>query len=244
MTCRQWTQAEKDYLAEIVPGRSHREILKLMNERFEHFQLGQIEAAIKRYGLNTGRTGQFEKGSVPATKGKTWDEFMSPEAQARCRQTTYSSGNKPHNHRPIGSERVDKDGYIWVKVKDHYDPEGYNDWRDLWIPKHRHIWEQAHGKLPKGSIVVFLDGDISNFDVDNLASLTKAENVVINKTGLRYHDRLTFEAAVNTVRLMSRIHKVSCHERSCMACGKIFEPEQPRQRRCRRCIDENRGLAV
>ena len=37
-----------------------------------------------------------------------------------------------------------------------------------WMEKQRYIWEQVHGPIPKGHVVVFLDGNNRNFDIDNL----------------------------------------------------------------------------
>ena len=234
-----WTEEERAYLAEIVPGRSHKEIHELMTRRFgDHFAGKRIGAAIKRYGLSTGRTGYFEKGQEPVNKGKTWGEYMPPESQTVCRSTCYRKGNMPHNHRMLGDERIDRDGYIWIKVESRFDPDGHNDWRDLWKPKHRFVWEQANGKqVPDGSLVVFADGDRRNFDPGNLVAMTRADHMVICHQGIAYTDRDSCEAAMAIAKLRHRINEVACRQRVCKSCGRKFEPENPRQVRCRECID-------
>ena len=64
--------------------------------------------------------------------------------------TMFKAGNIPNNYRPIGSERIDCDGYVMVKVADP------NSWR----LKQRVLYEQYHGvKLEKSDVVLFLDGD-------------------------------------------------------------------------------------
>ena len=69
-TFRYWTEEEKKHLTKIVSGRSHEEIAEMMIDKFNlDYTKTQIAAAIKRYGLNTGRTGKFEKGHVPFNKG-------------------------------------------------------------------------------------------------------------------------------------------------------------------------------
>ena len=30
------------------------------------------------------------------------------------------------------------------------------------VPKHRHVWEQAHGAVPEGYVVAFRDGNRQN----------------------------------------------------------------------------------
>ena len=57
-----WTDEEKEYLASIVKGKTYKELLELMNEKFEYeFSSQQIESALRRYNLKTGNTGQFKK---------------------------------------------------------------------------------------------------------------------------------------------------------------------------------------
>ena len=55
-----WSDEEKQYLAEITPGRHYHEILELMTAKFCYdYTINQISGAIKRYGLKTGFTGRF-----------------------------------------------------------------------------------------------------------------------------------------------------------------------------------------
>lgn len=68
--------------------------------------------------------------------------------------------------KPIGSEAVKK-GFVYLKVTDTY-----HDKRD-WVLKHRYIYEKAHGRLGRGEVVVFLDGDRLNCSLDNLVHVSK-----------------------------------------------------------------------
>lgn len=238
-----WTDEVKAYLREIVPGRSHREISALMSERFgTYFDADKVKGAINRYHLNTGRTGFFEKGDEPANKGKSWDEQGLPEeVRERMRTTCFKPGSIPSNHRPVGSERIGKDGYVWTKVRDTFDPSGYGDWRDLWKPKHRAVWERENGPLPEGMIVVFVDGDIHNFDPDNLMAMTKANHMVICHQGIAYADRDSCEAALAIAQLQQKVYEKRTRPRKCRDCGCEFKPEQPRQARCRKCIERRKN---
>lgn len=83
----------------------------------------------------------------------------------------------PHNYIPVGSERINKDGYIEVKVAD---PK-------TWKQKHRLIYERVHGPIPKDCIVIFKDGDKTNFDINNLLLIKRSVNAVMNHTGLNQY---------------------------------------------------------
>ena len=84
---------------------------------------------------------------------------------------------------PIGSEYVDvKNGYTYVKVNDLYIP-GKRTFPLNWVLKQRYVYEQAHGPIPKGYIVIFLDGDITNFELSNLALCTNKEKLHLQTLG-------------------------------------------------------------
>jgi hypothetical protein len=176
---RVWTDTEKAYLEAVTPGRSHVEIQGLMCKRFKRaYSVKQIANAIKRYGLNTGRTGRFEPGQTPPNKGKSWDEYLSPAAQAACRKTQFEAGRMPHTTVPVGTEKLRDDGYLWRKVKETKPS------RHGWKQVHRIVWEEAHGPVPDGHVVVFRDGDTTNITLDNLMLCSRAERGVMNSHGL------------------------------------------------------------
>jgi hypothetical protein len=172
-----WTAEEKAYLAEIVTGRSYREITKLMNERFARvFGLKQVVSAIKRYELNTGRTGRFKTGVSPHNKGKTWSEYMPLESQERSRMTCFKPGRASRNKHPIGAE-VWKDEYLWRKIAETK-PSRFG-----WKQVHLILWEEAYGPAPAGHTVIFKDGNRSNIVLDNLMLISRAQLGVMNMRG-------------------------------------------------------------
>lgn len=190
----EYTQEERAFIERYVPGHSYADIQKAFNEKFGwEISIGQIKSYIGNHHLNTGRTGCFEKGHIPMNKGKK----MPEEVYEKVKRTMFKKGNMPKQYRPVGSERVDKDGYIVVKIKDP----------DVWVPKHRHIWESKHGSIPSGHIVIFKDGNNRNFDIDNLLMISRAENLIMNHTGLNSCDAELKETAVNIAKLKIKTSK-------------------------------------
>ena len=160
MKLHKYTQEEKEFLREFVPGHSHQEILQAFIDKFKwNITLGQIKNSIRRYHLNTGRTGRFEKGHIPCSKG--------------CKKWWFI----PQNWRPVGAERINLDGYIEIKIEA---PKTSRQWK----PKHRVIWEQENGKIPQGYVVMFKDGDKLNTDIDTLMLVSRKVLAVMNKRGL------------------------------------------------------------
>lgn len=187
-----FTESEKAFFVKYVPGHSYKEIQQEFIKQFGwEITLSQIKGCIVRYKLNTGRNGQFKKGSVPFNKGKK----MSPEQYEKCKGTMFKKGQVSKNKRPVGSERINVDGYVEIKTEEP----------NKWELKHRYVWEQVNGKVPNGYILIFRDNDKSNIDIDNLILISRAEHVIINHQGLATTMNETKELAVNYAKLSRAI---------------------------------------
>ena len=177
MVGHKYTEAEQEFLHDFVPGHTYKEIVEAYNKRFdEPITLSRLKGYIANHKLNTGKTGRFEKGHTSYNKGR-----HTPTV-GRMAETQFKKGGLPHNTKPIGYERITKDGYIEVKIKMR--PSHLNC-NDNFVAKHHLVWEAANGPIPDGNIVVFLDGDRTNCSIENLALITRAEHLEITRRGLR-----------------------------------------------------------
>ena len=182
-----WTDEEKEYLASIVKGKTYKELLILMNDKFEYeFSSQQIESALRRYNLKTGNTGQFKKYQEPWNKGL--------KGYMGANKTSFKKGTIPPNYKPVGTERFAKNGYIEVKVKDP----------NVWELKHRYIYKKHHGEIPNGYNVIFADKNISNFDIDNLILVSKAEMLILNKNKFIFEDKDFTKVGVNIAKILDK----------------------------------------
>lgn len=191
-----YTEEERRFFEEYVPGHSHREIHQEFCRRFGSITLGRVRSYINNHNLNTGRTGYFPKGHVPANKGKK----MPAEVYAKAAPTMFRSGQQPLNTDPIGTEKMLSDGYVWIKLDDKPKvPKGEN-----WIQKHRKIWQDANGPIPEGYLIIFLDGDHMNFDIKNLACVSRAQHARLNQNGLRQTDPELTKTGILIADLMTK----------------------------------------
>lgn len=125
-----------------------------------------LHALRNREGMKTGRTGRFEKGGVPANKGRKMP------FNARSAATRFKPGQLPHNHQGAGHERIDsKDGYV-VMIVDEVNPWTGAATRP--VHKHRWLWEKLHGPIPDGYALKCLDGDKTNTDPGNWELVPRA----------------------------------------------------------------------
>lgn len=167
-----YTPEQKEFMKAFVPGHSHKEIMEAFNHKFEtDIKVGQVKSYIGNNKLNTGRTGSFPKGHVPANKGKKgiggWPE------------THFKKGHMPYNYLPVGTELKKCDGYVYVKIADP----------NKWKQKHIIIWEAANGAVPDKHRIIFADGDRSNVCLENLLMVTRRELLVMNRGKLIKKDK-------------------------------------------------------
>jgi hypothetical protein len=77
-------------------------------------------------------------------------------------------------YKPIGTERISKDGYLERKINDELPPQ--RRWRAV----HLVVWEAAHGPLPKGHVIVFKNGNKRDIRLENLECISRAALMVRN----------------------------------------------------------------
>lgn len=170
-----WTKEEEEYLrqnyrtmfaseiAEVL-GRStdsvqsRAYILRLHSDREKRSRAGKLGTICPEAIAH-----RFQKGLIPANKGKK----MSPEVYAKAAPTMFKKGQIPHNYKEVGTEIINADGYVQVKVADP----------NVWKLKHRLIWEQAHGEIPEGYNVQFKNHNPLDIRLENLYLISKAEQM-------------------------------------------------------------------
>ena len=157
-----------DYVRQIAWHRTTEEVRTMLNEKFgTDYSYKQVKALKHNHKINSGLTGQFEKGHHPWTKGKSIKEICyKPDSYARWKSSVYTKGQRAHNKAAVGTEVIDDHGYIKVKVADP----------STWEFKHRLIYEKAYGPIPKGMMLAFIDGDKTNISLDNMMLISNEAN--------------------------------------------------------------------
>ena len=186
------TEEQHKFLREFIPGHTYKEIMEAFFDRFGIERTSaQIKSYIGNHKLSTGLTGRFEKGHIPANKGKKG--YCSPGSE----KTWFKKGHRPKNYRPVGSERVTRDGYVEIKVSDP----------NKWELKHRVVWEEANGPINKDECLLLRDNNRQNCCIDNLILVKQADNAIINKTAMSNWVGEEKETAVNIAKISNAIKK-------------------------------------
>ena len=165
---RVWTEEKDSELRKLYPDHTNEEIGRRLgipkgSVQSRGFELGLRKDKAFLYQCSMKTT--FKKGSIPANKGKKWNDFMSKEGQERSRSTCFKKGHVPANKKSVGHKRKSVDGYWEVKIAEP----------NVFKAIHRILWEQHYGPIPKGMQITFIDGNKDNVVIENLRAETMTE---------------------------------------------------------------------
>ena len=154
--------------AELLWIRGHRDWpRKQAHAAFvERFGRTDYKSLCTRKGWLTGRDGRIPKGNVPANKGRKGVCARGSEKGWFKKGTR--RGQAWANYKPIGTERISKDGYVERKVHDGMPLQS------RWRAVHLIRWEEANGPLPRGHCLKCIDGDRTNTDPNNWVAIPRA----------------------------------------------------------------------
>lgn len=195
-----WTENDITTLTTMFPHNYTEDICKILNRSYSSVAGKALQMGLKKSRIFKeieesktadrlrviGSSSRWTKGNVPHNKGKK----MPSEIYQKCAPTMFKKGQTPHNTNYDGHERISKDGYIEIRVR-----------LGKYMLKHRHIWEQTHGPIPKGMIVTFRDGDKLNVKLENLELITRKEGMARN-TIQRFPPEL-----ISTIKLVNKLNK-------------------------------------
>ena len=165
---RKFTAEQEEWLV----AHNHMSASEMSKGINDEFSLSTSPDEIKGWRARTKNPrptpSRFQKGHTPFSKGKKWDEYMSPESQVRSRMTTFRKGDVPHNVQPLGSISI-MSGYWVMKVTN------VGNQHQKWKFLHRLLWEKENGPIPKGMNVVFRNGDRNDIRMENLMLMNNKE---------------------------------------------------------------------
>lgn len=191
MSRQPWTDHEREVLRALYPeysaaecaqamGRSTWSVINQVDKlglRKSPEWIAQRSRELAQNPNHGARAHRFEPGLVPHNKGKPF------KVAGRSAETQFRPGRPAHeasNWLPIGSERINADGYLERKTTD--DPGLVPARR--WVAVHRLVWEAANGPIPPGMIVVFRPGmrttSAAEITVERLELISRAQNMQRN----------------------------------------------------------------
>lgn len=154
-----WTKEMLDFLRTNYEKYPYTKLTNLINSEFNiKTTPSSVEHKVNRLGLKKSKEA-ISRMAKSKNSTKYW----------------FLPGHVSKLRAPIGYERVDRHGFIWVKEKDP----------DVFESKHRIIYKQHYGEIEEGINIVFLNGNKNDFRIENLVPLTNSELAIFNGTRIK-----------------------------------------------------------
>ena len=157
-----WTARQVDLLRQLYPSTDSATIAERMG-------IKTTQVYHKAHKLGLKKSAEFyatrDAGRLDGVRGQqtrfkpghqTWNKGMNFTAGGRSKETQFQPGTRPHTWRPIGHERVSKEGYLQRKVAD----TGVT--RRDYVPVHHLVWRMHGRDIPPLHALCFADGDKRN----------------------------------------------------------------------------------
>lgn len=195
-----------NFIRENAEGKTNAELWKLVNATFgTSYTQMQVKQVKQRNHISSGLDGRFQPGQTSHNKGKKGQYAPGSE------KGWFRAGHSPHNHLEVGAEVMTTDGYPAVKIAEP----------NVWKLKHVLVWEAANGPVPEGHAIIFLDQDHTNTNLENLALVSRAELLELNRREL-----ITSNAELTTTGIL--IARVNCK------ISKIKRAKKEANKKCRK----------
>lgn len=172
-----WSEAEIGWLRENISRYSWKDIQPAFNQ---HFGTCLTQPSIEHACLRHG-----------ITHGRKDEQGFVPN-----KHNSYSIS------RTVGTERTDSRGRVFIKVKN----DACN-FRENWVQKDRYIWEQQHGKLTSGDLLIHLNQDKSDCSIDNLYKVDRRINAMLTSFGWFFKDKVMTVTAIKCCELINELNK-------------------------------------
>lgn len=222
-----YTEEMLAFLRENVEGMPLGELTERFNERFgTDISKAAIAACVHRKGWGNGlfhqsRTFPVEVRRFMAencrgnraremvvllreTFGGDWTE----EQVARYYTKHGLKSGVAGRYMPIGSLVFRPGEWYYEKVAEG--PDTNANWRS----KHVLVWEAAHGPVPKGHMVIFLNGDRRDYGLENLALCPWDVGIEVNRRGLRFTDPEATRAGLLIAEICQKVRRLERGEKS------------------------------
>ncbi len=122
--------------------------------------------------------------------------FTAKDIKTVCRRLGLKMKKVRRNYLPVGTVRQ-HGKFLCIKTEEP----------DVWESMHKYVYEQEHGPMPDGFIIMFADGDRHNVDIDNLVCVPHDASWIINKGGVAKTDNPELNRAVMLTASLSVLNK-------------------------------------
>lgn len=185
------TPEQLQFIKDNAAGLYNKELAVLFNEKFgTNLSWESLRAWKKYYRVKSGIDGKIKPGN------ELWKHVKDNKKKANSK--SFVSGHISPTFKEVGSEKIDSEGYIWIKIKNP------RTWRE----KAQVIWEVNNGPIPKCHVVIFGDSNKLNCDISNLILVSRKQLIRLNKLGFITEDIDLTRTGIVVVDLLIKIKEM------------------------------------
>lgn len=182
-----------EFIRENHVGVGQKKMIEIIKQKFGiEYKHHYMKFYYRRMGYCSGLTGHFSADDPRVI------EHWIKKGQHMSRKTEFKKGSKPHNALPVGSIVKQTEGFWAKKVAEP------NVWKHL----HRLIWEEANGPIPKDKVLIFLDGNLDHYQLENLAMVSRSESFILNMKGYRSNDADRTKLGLMSVKVSNKVKEL------------------------------------
>lgn len=187
----QYTPEQEEYLYENAPTMSRVQLTEGFNARFgTKKSVSTIKSWCNRRSIHNGNDGRFKDGHrswQTGLRGEEYRKHYTKESWDKSKsglvfvEQKYQEGDLIIRH---GLPAFYKGGDVGAEIDNRIEYASTT------------VWERANGKLPDNMKLIHLDGDVMNYNLDNLRAIPKSW-----LSDLRYTGGLTKNRELNEAKL-------------------------------------------
>lgn len=184
-----------DFLKSFKGEKTLKELATLLKEKYgvDTISINYFSKCLRRinvdYKYEKYNAGCFKRGF------SAWNKGVKTGVKPRRYD---KNGDVIWIEKPVGSEYITNDGYTIVKTKAP----------NFWEYKQRFIWKKTHGEIPSNHVIIFADGNKSNFDIDNLICVSRNELRQLNRYKLKKNDAELTKVGIGIVKLKAKLFEI------------------------------------
>lgn len=185
------TEEQESYLREHAPNESRAQLAKGFNATFgTSYAKTTVTSWCNKRGLHNGNDGRFKDGHrswQTGLQGEEYRKHYTDESWKKSKsglilaEQRYQEGDLIVRH---GLPAFYKGGAAGVPIDDRIEYASTV------------VWEQANGKLPDTMKLIHLDGNVMNYQLENLRAIPKSW-----LSDLRYLGGITDDRSLNETKL-------------------------------------------
>lgn len=214
-----------DYICANAPGRGNAELAAMVNAAFgTTFTVAAMKTYKARHKIRSGIKPKPPSVFTPEIRGYIFSSYEGIPYREMARLVNEHFGTSISEDKfrwfyqnnklrcgvrwsgasvSPGSVSKKKDGYQYIKMDD-----------GTWRLYHHVLWEQVNGPIPPGHMVTFLDGNVQNTDISNLALISREEQMQLLKDGLRFDNPNLTKTGILIARVKNEARKRQKRRRS------------------------------